>query len=119
MRGVNTNLNISNLRNQLDNVFNGSASQLRSGISVFVTLISSNSANASSSSGVIGFFLFVFIAMAIIWSLGKFGSKEKISVKDAFYKGISPIVQFILVLLYLILLLLPFTLGASVYSTIK
>ena len=118
VKGLSSNLNVASLQNEFSKVFNGSSSKVSAGVSVFLVLLNSNSSSVGGSSS-IGFFLFIFASMAIIWSLDKFKNSNQVRVKDAIYKGIYPVIPFLLTIFYIAVQLLPITIGSLVYSTVK
>ncbi len=119
VRGLSSGLNIASLKSEFSSVFSGSSSKVNAGLSVLLLLIGSNSSSSSGGSSSIGFFLFIFTALAIIWSFDKLMNSQKITVKEAIYKGIYPIIPFLLAIFYIALQLVPVTVGALIYSTVK
>ncbi len=119
VRGISGNLNIGSLRNEFTSVFSGSGSKLNASLSVLLVLMGSNSSSTTGGSSATGFFIFIFGSLAIIWSLDKLNHSNKITVKDALYNGVSPVIPFLLVIFYIGVQLIPVTIGALLYSTVK
>lgn len=57
------------------------------------------------------FFITLIFSLAIIWSIRQVLARENISLKQAFYEGMYPIIPFILVLFVIGLQLIPLTVG--------
>lgn len=88
-------------------------------ITTFNTLVSSD--GASQVAGVYQTILMLVGSLALIWLLRQLtdDTKDKaIRIRDAFYKGMYPLVPFLLVLGVITLQLLPLAIGASIYSLI-
>lgn len=88
--------------------------------SVFSSLIGTSGGGGSQSSSVYQTILLVITSLALIWALRQVsdGNTQAIKVKDTFYKSMTPLVPFILVLAVITLQLLPMALGASIYGLV-
>lgn len=82
-----------------------------------VLLGSAGSAGSATGSAYLGMVV-VVVSLATIWALRQLLAGEHITVKNAFYKGMTPLVPFVLVLLALGLMLLPALLGSVLLSAI-
>lgn len=113
VRGLTNNADINTLRQQLNQASNGQYAQLASGVGVFAYLIGSAAANLS---GGYQLFLLLVTSLAIIWALQQITIGQRTSVRSAYYRGMSPLVPLVLVLLVIGLQLLPLALGLTAYS---
>ncbi len=105
------------LKESFQEVFNGAGGQLGVGISLFGVLLTGGASGSVSEAGsVYQSLLVVIISLVSIWALRKTYAKSKITLKDSFYKSMTPFVPFILVILVIGLQLLPLLLGTSIYS---
>ncbi len=119
IRGLSSNINLTNvssLKTEFNQVFKGSNSGLNTSFSIFLILIGSTTSATSSATNVFNFFLIIFSSMAIIWSFNQFKKLKKIKVRDAFYKGVAPVIPFLLIVLYIALQLVPMTIAAYLYN---
>ena len=83
---------------------------LGQGTVLFNTLITASS-TVNSSSGLFQTFFVLIISLALIYCLRQIYAKKEVTVSDAFYKGMYPLVPAILVLLVIFIQLIPFFAG--------
>jgi hypothetical protein len=62
--------------------------------------------------------LFIICSLAFIWALRQVIAQKKIRIRDAFYKGMYPLIPFVLVLLVIGLQTIPVLLGTWLYSVV-
>jgi hypothetical protein len=98
VQGFSGGSNISNLKSELKA---GKFSSLLSGLSIFAVLVGSSGNNTSATAGAYQLPLTVITFLAIIWALRQVMNGQKFRVRDAYYKGMYPLIPFILVLLYI------------------
>jgi hypothetical protein len=118
VRGVSGGLNLSSLRVSLDH--NKGTTSISTGISLFAYLVGNSTSTQSSSvnAGVYQTILLIIVSLALIWTLRQSYNNNKVRARDAFYKGMYPIIPFIIVLVVIGLELIPLLIGASVYSAV-
>jgi hypothetical protein len=85
----------------------------------FLGLIGSSGASGSATGGTLQSILFVLESLVIIWALRHLLSDQKITVKQAWYNSMTPLIPFLLVILVIIIQLLPVTIGAVVLSVVS
>jgi hypothetical protein len=101
----------------LKNKFNNTqSSSVATAVSIFGALIGSS--NSSSSGGAYQLPIYIMASLAIIWALRQVLNGNKIRIRDAYYKGMYPLIPFILVVLFIALELLPFLIGAFLYTIV-
>ncbi|MCA9332812.1 hypothetical protein KDA00_02970 [Candidatus Saccharibacteria bacterium] len=105
----------STVKESLSEVFNGTTGQLSIGISLFSMLIGGGNSITESGS-VYQTTLIIMISLVSIWALRHSYAKTKITVRDAFYKSMTPFVPFVLVLIVMGLQLIPLLIGTTLYS---
>lgn len=96
----------------------GSWGQLASGLSLFAYLLGNSGDTVSPAAGAYQFILVLLISLALIWALRQVYAGHKIRIRDAFYSGMAPMVQFVLVLAVIGLQLIPMAVGILLYTTI-
>lgn len=101
--------NVAVLRDEAANKVTGS-------VSAYGQLLGSSS--SSQAAGSYQIFLFLLFSLGIIWALRQVQAQAKVRIRDAYYKGMYPLVPFILVLLVIGLQLLPLIVGVSVYQVV-
>lgn len=118
VQGLSNGLNVSSLKSQVDGLFHGQFNQLSSGLTVYALMLTSfGSSSTSSSSGGFGLQLVLGIlaSLAIIWAIRNALNNTKFRLRDAYYKGMYPLIPFTAVLLIIGLELLPMVAGISIY----
>ncbi len=119
VQGLAGNTNIGSLKHELSQVFTGHLGSLASGLSIFIVLVGSAGNGSSQTAGAYQLFLGLVVSLAIIWSLRQvLAGNTAIRIRDTYYRGVYPLVPFILVLLVIGLQLLPLVIGSSLYSTV-
>jgi hypothetical protein len=89
-------------------------------VGTYALLLTTSTAGASTSTAAYQYILFVVASLAVIWALRQFLSDKPAEpgIKDSFYQGMSPLVQFVLVLVVLTLELVPLAAAAGLYSLV-
>ncbi|HSX45416.1 MAG TPA: hypothetical protein VLG27_00235 [Candidatus Saccharimonadia bacterium] len=118
VQGLANSSDVNSLKQNLDSVFHGHFGSLGSSVSVFASLVGSAGNGSSPTAGAYQLFLAVITSLAVIWALRQIFAKAIPSVRDAYYQGMYPLIPFILVLLVICLQLIPFLLGAEIYSSV-
>ncbi len=118
VQGLASHTDINALKSQLDKVSSGGLSSIFSGLSVFTVLLGSAGNGSSQTAGAYQLFLDLIVSLAIIWSLRQVMAGHNISVKDAYYRGMYPLIPFVLVLIVIGIQLIPLLIGSLLYSTV-
>lgn len=117
-QGLSGGTDVSTLKDTLNQIFTGHLGGLASGLSVFVVLVSSAGNNSSPTAGAYQLFLALIASLAIIWALRQVLAGTRIRVRDGYYRGVYPLVPFVLVLTIIGLQLIPLLIGSSIYSLV-
>jgi len=119
VQGLKGGLDVSSLNKQLSGLLHGQYKQITSGFTVYGLLLLSAGTNNSGSGGGYGYQLVAVImaSLAIIWALRTSSNSVKIRVRDAYYKGMYPIIPFFGIFLLIGLELLPMLAGIYLYVT--
>lgn len=97
----------------------GSMSALSSSASLFLYMLGGNSDSSNVSAGSYQFVLVVVVSLAVIWALRQvFAGQAPKRVRDTFYKGMTPLVPFVLVGLVVLVQLLPLAIGIGLYGMV-
>ncbi|MCA9330545.1 hypothetical protein KC957_00710 [Candidatus Saccharibacteria bacterium] len=122
VKGFGVSGQIGDLKDTITDVFQGQFSRFTTGLALFGVLLSNVTSAPSDQANAYQTILLVTTSLAVIWGLRQNLSPEnarvKLQVRDAFYKGMYPLVPFLLVLLVIGLQLLPVALGGFLYSTV-
>jgi hypothetical protein len=118
VRGLAGGSDLAQVKSALSQTFGGHGSRLTTGLTLFVYLLGSSGNSSNANAGIYQTLLVLLVSLATIWALRQVYSKTVIRARDAFYRGIYPLVPFILVLLTIGLQLLPLLIAVLLYSTI-
>lgn len=119
VRGLgNSGTDIQKLKSVFDEVYQGPFAGASATASLFTSLLLSGSTVQSPSGSVYQSLLLVLISLATIWGLRQVLAHKKITIRDTFYKGMYPLVPFILVLLVIGLQLIPLAVGSWLYGVV-
>lgn len=92
---------------------------LSGAVSGFGALLGGSTSAGSQSAPLLQSALIVLQSLVIIWALRQLLAGKKISVKDAYYKSMAPLVPFLLVSLVILIQLLPVTLGSGLVALVS
>jgi hypothetical protein len=122
VKGFGVGSGIGELKDTLSDLFQGELSQITTGVSLFAVLLGNLSSTPSDQANVYQTVLLITTSLAIIWalrqSLSSENAKVKLQVRDAFYKGMYPLVPFVLVLLVIGIQLIPVAIGSFIYGAV-
>lgn len=109
---------ITTLKEALDALSSGHFAALGSGLSIFAVLVGSAGKSTSATGGAYQLFLGLTASLAVIWALRQAIAGTKVRVRDSYYRGMYPLIPFILVLLVVALQLIPAAIGSSLYALV-
>lgn len=120
VKGFGVNSDIAQLKATVLELFNGSTAQLVTSLTLFGVLLGNANSTASDIAGAYQSILLVVVSLVLIWALRQSLAEKKpaVSVRDAFYKGLYPVIPFLLVLLVIGLQLLPLVIANFLYTVI-
>ncbi len=103
-------------------LINGIGGDNLSGISRTATLaaiaIGTSGVGANANRFLYGYALLIIVSLAIIWALRQiFADKpKKVTIRDAFYNGMAPLISYVIIASLILLQLIPFIVGGWLYS---
>ena len=112
------NLDSSLSVSSLQSVIGGSADRLSKGVVTVQWLASGSGSTTSQTSNVFQGILFISVSLAIIWALRQVMTGHHVRIRDAFYRGMYPVVPVLLVAVVFILQLLPASVGLGIYNVV-
>lgn len=118
VKGLGVSVGTAELKTNLEEIFVGSSGALLTGVTIFGVLLSSSSSASSDVASLYQTILVVLTSLAIIWALRQSFADTKTTVKESFYKGMYPLIPFVLVLLMIGLQMLPLLVGSWLYSVV-
>ncbi len=109
-------LSLSRLRTQMETASAGSSQGLEAGFALFGQMASSVGGATSEAGSAYQSMVIVVMSLATIWVLRRLIAGKPATVRDAFYKSMTPLIPFILVLLVIGLQLVPLVIGGTIYG---
>lgn len=116
VKGFGLSTALADIKSSLEALFQGKTNNLTTGFTLFTFLLGSAGGTTSPQASVYQTFLIVVVSLVIIWSLRHTYTGTKVSVKEAYYKGLAPLIPFVLVLFVIGLELIPMIIGNFLYA---
>jgi len=114
-QGLSGGTDVAGLKEAL---YNGDFGALWSGLSIFAILVGSAGNSSNGSAAAYQLFLALIASLAIIWALRQAVGGSVIRIRDAYYRGMQPLIPFVLILLVIGLQLIPLVIGSTIYGTV-
>jgi hypothetical protein len=118
VRNLANGSSLSQLKSVLDPFSKTNTSQVSNGLTLFLYLLGNSNNSNSSNAGVYQTILLIIVSLAIIWGLRQAYNGIHARLRDAFYKGMYPLIMFFLILIVIGLQFLPLILGATLYNLV-
>jgi hypothetical protein len=116
VQGIAGHTDLTSLKDSFDQIFTGDLGSLASGVGVFASLLGSAGNASSDTAGAYQIFLGIVGSLAVIWALRQVLAGTKLRIRDPYYRGMYPLIPFMLVILVVGLQLVPMLIGAGLYS---
>lgn len=91
---------------------------LASGLTLFTYLVGSAGQTNTAEASVYQSILLLIVSLATIWALRQVLAGHSVRIRDAYYKGMHPLIPFVLVLMVVLLQTLPLLIGAWLYQAV-
>lgn len=85
----------------------------------FISLVGTSGTSGSATGSTLQSVIFLLASLVIIWALRHLMAGQAISVKQAYYKSMAPLIPFLLVIIVIIIQFLPVTIGAGVLAAVS
>lgn len=121
VRGLSSGISIGDVKTTLQDLGGKSVGHWVVGASLFGLLLTTANATNSQSAATYQVILVIMGSLALVWLLRRLSeakSSDEVSVKQAFYQGMQPIVPFLGVVVVLALELIPFAIAAYLFNTV-
>jgi hypothetical protein len=109
--GLGYGIDIASIRDSVGNRVLGS-------VSTYTQLLGSSSTSNDQAAGVYQLILLLIVSAATIWALRQVWGGEHPRVRDAYYKGMYPLIPVLLLLVLITVQLLPMVIGSAIYQAI-
>lgn len=117
--GINGGGDLQAIKDGLGEVFTGQLGKLSTGLTLFTFLVTTGT--GTTASGVASAYqtmLLVMVSLVLIWVFRQLYAGHTVRIRDGFYRGMHPLVPFIVVLFWIGLQLLPALTGAFLYQSL-
>lgn len=118
VRGFSSPIDVGNIDDTFSEFLNEDIAGLASGFTTFGLLINSSIQGVSDIGQLYQTMLLVITSLAVIWLFRQQQAGNDVTIKMAFYRGMYPLVPFILVFSVIGLQLLPATIGNFLFTTV-
>lgn len=118
VKGFGSSFTIVETKQQLNEYLGSEQNPLQTAYALFGNLISSSNSDIGGSASAYQFFISLVVILATIWIARQLLAGEKPRLKDGFYKGMYPLVPFLLVVVIIIVQILPAAIGNFLLSTV-
>lgn len=118
IKGFGSAFDLVDTKNQIQDYFGSNVKDIETSYILFDHLLKSFNGSLGEVAGTYQLFFSIILILAVVWICRKLFAGEKPKVKEAFYKGMYPIVPFLLVILVITLQLIPSVIGNFLLSTV-
>ena len=118
VHGLASSVDVGGIKQEINESAAGGSGSLATGIAVLAVIAGSSSSGTNQTAGTYQLILVLMASLAIIWALRQIFGGSKVRIRDAYYRGMYPLVPFILVLLVIGLALIPLVIGSSLYTVV-
>ncbi len=116
VKGLSIGSNVPEIKASLDEVLTGASGQLTTGISLFGYLVGNVSGVSGETAGTYQSIVLILISLALVWVLRQTYAGNTIRVRDSFYKGMYPLIPFLVVLLVIGLQCIPLAIASWIFN---
>lgn len=116
VRGFGSAIDIAELKLLLQDIFGGSVDALTTSLTTFGLLLGASAEAGGDVAQMYQSILALIASLAIVWLYRQQQAGRKVTMKEAFYSGMYPLVPFLLVLAVVAVQSLPGLLGNFVYT---
>jgi hypothetical protein len=118
VRGFSSPVNVDEIRAAFDEIATADVSALATNFTTFSLLLQSTTQASGDIAGLYQMFFIVVSVLALVWLFRQQQAGNKVTMKDAFYKGMYPIIPFIIITIFIALQTLPATIGNFLFKTV-
>lgn len=118
IKGLGSAFDIVQTKQEILDYAGGDGNDFQTSYSLFNYLLGSFNGQLGDVASTYQMFFSIIIILATIWLCRQLFNGEKPGVKDSFYKGMYPLIPFILVAVVMAIQLIPVTIGSFLFSTV-
>ncbi|MDB5181950.1 MAG: hypothetical protein JWP13_713, partial [Candidatus Saccharibacteria bacterium] len=115
--GVRVATDLAPVRDVLNEGNSAGVGRVGTGLALYALIVADANSKVGDVLGAYQFFSLIITSLAVIWALRQvMVSGVGLRIRDAFYKGMYPLIPAVLILLLIIAQLVPLAIGASIYA---
>jgi hypothetical protein len=120
VKGFGTTAHIAQLKSLLEAFSHGANAQFNTGFTLFSVLLTNVGNSGNPHGNVYQTILLLIISLVAIWALRQVTSSKraKVTIRDAFYKSLYPLIPFLLLLIVVALELFPIVVANFLYGVV-
>jgi len=118
VQGFRASGDVATAKDSFSHLFGGSLAQFTNGLTLFAFMLGSSGNTTNATAGVYQFIMVILTSLALIWILRQLFAGNQVRMRDGFYRGMTPLVPFLLVLIVIGLELIPMAVGLMLYGFI-
>lgn len=118
VRGFSSPVNIDQIRDSFSEVVDADISALATNFTVFNLMLQSTTSAAGDVAGLYQIFFLVISVLALIWLFRQQQAGNKVTIKQAFYRGMYPLIPFTLLVVVVGLQTIPASIGNFLFRTV-
>ncbi|MCA9324388.1 hypothetical protein KC992_04795 [Candidatus Saccharibacteria bacterium] len=118
VRGVSSPVSVQDIRDSFKDIGGEDASAVVTNFTFFSLLVQSTTSAAGDIQGLYQLFFLTVSVLALIWLFRQQQAGHEVSMKEAFYRGMYPLIPFSLVALVITLQTIPASIGNFLFSTV-
>lgn len=116
VKGLSVTNNIAEIKLSLQEVLTGTTGQLTTGVALFGFLLGSASGVSTEAAGVYQTIVLILVSLALIWALRQTHATHIVGVRESFYRGMYPLVPFLMVILVIGLQFIPLAISSWLFN---
>ncbi|MEK7471758.1 MAG: hypothetical protein AAB624_00755 [Patescibacteria group bacterium] len=119
VRGLSGGINLGELREELK-ADNSTATSILTSVTLFGVLVSTSGTTSSETASIYQGLLLVVGSLAFIWLLRQLSGDKpvRIRIRDAFYRGMQPLIPFLIVMFVIALEFTPLSIGGFILNIV-
>lgn len=118
VRGFSSTVDVDGLKESFGSIIGDDSSGFAGGFTAFGLLINASAQGSSEIAQVYQMFLLIIASLALVWLFRQQQAGNKATMKMAFYRGMYPLIPFILVLIVIGLQMIPALIGNFLFTTV-
>lgn len=110
--------NLGELKGDIESLFEGQSNKFSTGLTLFGVLLSNSRSTGTQLGSMLQTVFLLVISLAVIWMLRQTYAAAPVRLRDAFYRGMYPLVPFVLIILVIGFQLIPLGIANFLLSLI-